>query len=114
MDVTDWRAVSQHYVREVVAKAAPGLAASFTPTLLVAASDDALAVARVLRDALGTRPAARILSPLLQVVDDHTNPYHQHTTPFTDGFNGHHILIVDKADNSRCVFFSHGIHMHAA
>jgi len=76
----------------------------FKPTLLVAAGEDALSVARTLRGVLKvkTHESIPILTSKLELYDEDANPYNPHLGYWGDNsFQGHHILVVDKADNSR-------------
>ncbi len=57
MDSHDWKAVSLHYIRDTIDRAieSQNIATGYNPTLLVAASEDALAIARILRDELKSK-----------------------------------------------------------
>ena len=76
----DWRCVSQHYIQELIAKAVDQhqLDLKFKPSLIVAAGEDALSVARMLRACLkGKLPGSSILtlSSSLDLYDEEANPY---------------------------------------
>jgi hypothetical protein len=76
------KSVSQHYIRETIQNAIRSQAdfSDFKPTLLIAASEDALTLARVLRDELKAVlgcESAIILTSVLQIYDD-LNPYNVH------------------------------------
>lgn len=115
MEVEDWRCVSQHYVLELIEKAVTvhgGLASRFIPTIIVAASEDALSVCKTLRSVLkehhrdkgeGREEESPFPSPVillastLQRYDEEVNPYN----PLLDGtwsgsFSGARVLVVDK------------------
>lgn len=77
----DWRCVSQHYIQELITKAVEQhqLDLKFKPSLIVAAGEDALSVARMLKACLKgkLRPGSSILtlSPSLDLYDEEANPY---------------------------------------
>ena len=75
----DWRCVSQHYVVELVNHAVEQhqLGTKFKPTLIIAAGEDALSVARILKAALKAKTGSAVLtlSPKLDLHDEDANPY---------------------------------------
>jgi hypothetical protein len=77
-----WKTVSTHYIRETLHNAIRSnqLCSHYQPTLLIAASEDALTLARVLRDELKAVPGCGnplILTRDLRLYDD-SNPYNPH------------------------------------
>lgn len=77
--VLDWRCVSQHYIQDLIAKAVEQhqLDVKFKPTLIIAAGEDALSVARMLKASLKGKAGSLILtlSPNLDLYDEDANPY---------------------------------------
>lgn len=86
MDVSDWRSVSVHYITEKIRDAIESQKIeNYKPTLLIAAGEDALSVAHIVRSELKARGVVtKILTSKLEVVDEDTNPYNYHLKPFTD------------------------------
>lgn len=77
--MTDWRCVSQHYIRELIENAVDQqqLHVRFKPTLLIAAGEDALSIARTLARTLKARTSSSIpiLTSSLEFYDEDANPY---------------------------------------
>jgi hypoxanthine phosphoribosyltransferase len=104
-EITDWRCISQHAVAGMIEKAVSrGDFQAFAPTVLVAASTDALNVAWGLKKAMQahTSESVMCLTSRLETYDENDNPYNPIRGP-TDviKLNGSRILLVDKADSSR-------------
>lgn len=111
MDSGDWKTVSLHYMRDVIRTSITkqSIDTVFRPTLLIAASEDALAIARILRSELQakTSQCLPILTSKLQLFDD-SNPYRGEVTSAWQGtFSGQHVLLVDKADQTRASIVSY-------
>jgi len=74
----DQRILSTHYVEEIIEKAVvqQQLLSSFQPHLLIAATDDSVAPARILRHHLLSHGhTSRVLTSTLDLYDEHVNPY---------------------------------------
>lgn len=109
------RSISSHYVETILEKAVDEqkVQEQFAPTMLVAASDGALAPARLLRHYLRFRAGHQqldthdlpVLTPRLELYDEETNPYLAHITGVQAwgpaSLAGQRVLVVDRADNTR-------------
>ena len=75
----DWRCVSQHYIQELIESAVSQhqLHLKFKPTLIVAAGEDALSVARMLKASLKAKTGSSIpvISNKMELHDEEANPY---------------------------------------
>jgi hypoxanthine phosphoribosyltransferase len=79
MEVTDWRCVSQHHISELVENAVERhqFHIKFKPSVIIAAGDDALSVARILRATLKSKigTGMPILTHNMDLYDEESNPY---------------------------------------
>lgn len=111
MEVGDWKCVSQAYVLALIEKAvvSQNLVSRFNPSIIVAASEDALSVCKTLKAVLKehgeTAGAGTVFpgSPLV-VLTSSFERYDEEENPFnpiirgawTGSFSGAKVLVVDK------------------
>ncbi|KAG1664690.1 hypothetical protein FOA52_006665 [Chlamydomonas sp. UWO 241] len=106
----DQRILSTHYVDEVVEKAVTQqqLLASFQPQLLIAATDDSVAPARILRHHLSMHGCeTKVLTSTLDLYDEDANPYNPvMPAGALSQLSGKRVLVVEKVDNTRAALQS--------